>query len=198
MGPVLTWPVRTLPFLTWPVLNWPVLTWPVLTWPALTWPILSTPVQNYQITIRTSHKYLSDTLKTPSRYCPDTLKTPSRQPPDTRQTPSRQFLNTFQTPTRQSPKFRHVGAFLLLKARCGLFLLLLFFFRRKTKSTPTQTNWSLVGFASWGGVWQWLWVGLVNSRIRLFSAWQKKREILVGSLPPDNVPPAILLLVPIY
>ena len=27
------------------------------------------------------------------------------------------------------------------------------FFRGKTKSTPSQTNWSWVGFASWSGVW---------------------------------------------
>ena len=37
---------------------------------------------------------------------------------------ARQSSNTFQTPTRESPKFRHVGSFLVLEARCGLFLLL--------------------------------------------------------------------------
>ena len=49
-------------------------------------------------------------------------QTPTRHPPYTCQTPSRQFPNNFQTPTRKSPKFRHVGSFLLVKARCGFFL----------------------------------------------------------------------------
>ena len=67
-------------------------------------------------------RHLPDTLKTPSRHPPDTHQTPTRDPPDTHQTPSRQFPYTLQIPTRQSPKIRHVGSFLLLKARWGLFL----------------------------------------------------------------------------
>ena len=63
------------------------------------WPNLTLSMLSPQITIRTS--------------LPGTLKTPSRQ-----------FPNIFQTPTRLSPKFRNVGLFPLLEAKCGFFLLL--------------------------------------------------------------------------
>ena len=38
------------------------------------------------------------------------------------------IYSLLQAPTRQSPEFRHVGSFLLLEARCGLFFLPSFFF----------------------------------------------------------------------
>ena len=52
-----------------------------------------------------------DTRQTSPRHLLETLKTLFRQPTD-----------TLQMPTRQSPKFSLVGSFLLLEARCGLFL----------------------------------------------------------------------------
>ena len=184
--PVITWPVLTCPVLTWPdltcpdftcpdltcldficpeltltwrvltcpVLTWPVLTWPVLTWPVQTWPVLTSPVLTYQNTIQTSHRFPPDTLKTPSRHPLDS----QRHLPDTRQTLSRQFPNTLQTPTRQSLKIRHVGSFLLLKARWGLFFFFLpssFFLPVGKQSQlllqPTEVE---LGFSSRSGVWQ--------------------------------------------
>ena len=106
-------------------------------------------------TQQTHPRHLPDTLKTTSRHTKDivqtlsTLQTPSRHPqdtsrhpPDTHQTPSRQFPYTLQTPTRQSPKIRHVGSFLLLKARWGLvlpsFLLPSCFWENKVNSYSNQ------------------------------------------------------------
>ena len=74
-----------------------------------------------------------DTLQTPLRHPPDAIETPLRHPPDSHQPLSRQFPNTFQAPTRQSSNFRHVGAFLLLEARCGFFFPPSFFLRWENK-----------------------------------------------------------------
>ena len=90
---------------------------------------------------------------------------PSRQPTDTCQTPSIQFPNIFQTPTRQTPKFRHVGSFLPLEARCWLFFLPSFLPPGKQSQLllkPTEVElgfklkWSLTKstqFYDAGGVW---------------------------------------------
>ena len=74
-----------------------------------------------------------DTLQTPLRHPPDAIETPLRHPPDSHQPLSRQFPNTFQAPTRQSSNFKHVGAFLLLEARCGFFFPPSFFLRWENK-----------------------------------------------------------------
>ena len=97
----------TCPALTFPEITFPEITFPEMTFPALTSPDLNSPDMSF-------------TLKTHYRLTVHTLSTPYKQPPYTHQTHSRQFPNTFQTPTRQSPKFRHVGSFPLLEARCGL------------------------------------------------------------------------------
>ena len=95
------------------------------------------------------HSRLNDTLNKPSRHPSDTLQTSFWHPSD-----------IFQTHRVRAPNLKHMGTFLLVEARWGLFLLPSFFFlpsffRGKTKSTPTQTYWSWVGIASWSGVWQY-------------------------------------------
>ena len=115
--------------------TWSVLTWLDLSQLDLSCLDLSWLYQCWLTILPFRHPI--NTFQTPSRHLPDTLRTPSRHLPDTRQTPSRHYPYTLQTPTRQSPKFRHVGSFLLLKARCGLFLLVLLLLK------PTEVELSL-------------------------------------------------------
>ena len=63
---------------------------------------------------------------------------------DTCQTPSRQFPSTLQTTTRQSAKFRHVGSFLLIKDRWGLFFFFFLPWKNKVNSYSKQRKLSLV------------------------------------------------------
>ena len=63
------------------------------------------------------------TLQIPSRHPLDIIQTPSVHHPDTLPTPSKDTSDNIQTPFRHPPNFKHVGSFLVLEARCGLFFL---------------------------------------------------------------------------
>ena len=56
--------------------------------------------------------------------------------------------------------------------RVLLLLPSFFFFRGKKKSTPTQTNWSWVGFTSLSGVWQ-----KMSMQRKLRSLWSWKLNL---------------------
>ena len=120
--PVLTWLNQSWLDLLWLVFFFLTMTCPILTCSNLpcldlTCPDLTSPDFYFR------HIQIPNTIPTSHRYPPDLLRAPSRQPQVTHQTPSSQFPNNFQKTIRQSPNIRHVGSFLLLKARWGLLLL---------------------------------------------------------------------------
>ena len=102
------------------------------------------------------HKTLNDaiyTLQIPSRHPLAIIQTPSVHHPDTLPTPSKDTSDNIQTPFRHPPNFKHVGSFLVVEARCGLFffllLVLLVPWENKVNSYSNQLKLSLVCKLEW-------------------------------------------------
>ena len=138
------------------------------------------------------------TLYRPSKNLSDTDPTPFRHLPDTLQIPLRHLSDTLQKQTGQPQNFKHLVPFLLVKARWGLFLLLLssFFWQGKTKLTPSPSNWSSVESASWSEVWQKCQLEgcrtvakLWNVRVCMMSEWWQDNISSAIRIFSDSPPP---------
>ena len=78
------------------------------------------------------------------------LHTPSAHHPDTFPTPSKDTSDNIQTPFRHPPNFKHVGSFLVVEARCGLFFLLVLVpWENKVNSYSNQLKLSWVCKLEW-------------------------------------------------
>ena len=108
-------------------------------------------------------RYYPDTIKRQSGHPPDTIQTtfghlsdiqrtatkPSGNHQDTSRHSQDMLQTTFINPPdthRTATKFKHVGSFPLIEARCGLLLVT---WENKVNS------WSWLVSASWSGVWQY-------------------------------------------